>query len=357
MKDILVKTSTNSYPIFIGDRLRFQLNHLIEKDYTSILIVSDEKVAELYVTDIVGNFPEEKVYRSIIPAGEQSKSVDFFYQLHTDAIKFGLDRASLIIALGGGVVGDLAGFVAATYMRGIDFIQVPTTILAHDSSVGGKVAINHQLGKNLIGSFYPPAAVIYDTQTLQTLSEEEIRSGYAELVKEALIADEAFFNKLLKTDLRDLSNDQLTEHLTNGIKIKASIVGIDEKEAGIRKNLNLGHTLGHALEAEKGYGAITHGEAVAIGLLFSLHISERLFSRKLPYEPLLHWLKNNQYPLNIGELDEESLVNRMKTDKKALNDTIQMVLLKQTGEVAIQELNDRDIRMYLKSFRRRLVGE
>lgn len=357
VEDILVKTSTHDYPIFIGSAIRFQLNRLIEKDYTSILIVSDEKVADLYLTDIAQNFPEKKVYQSIIPAGEQSKSIDFYYQLHTDAITFGLDRASLIIALGGGVVGDLAGFAAATYMRGIDYIQMPTTILAHDSSVGGKVAINHRLGKNLIGSFYPPAAVIYDTQTLKTLSAEEIRSGYAELVKEALIADESFFKKLLKTDLTNLSNDQLTEHLTNGIKIKASIVEMDEKEAGLRKNLNLGHTLGHALEAEKGYGEITHGEAVAIGLLFALHVSETLSSRQLPYQPYIHWLKDNKYPLNIGELDEESLISRMKTDKKALNDMIQMVLLKETGDAYVQELSDQNIRMYLQSFRKRLVGE
>ncbi|WP_449353903.1 3-dehydroquinate synthase [Virgibacillus natechei] len=357
MEDILVKTSTHDYPIFIGSAIRFQLNRLIEKDYTSILIVSDEKVADLYLTDIAQNFPEKKVYQSIIPAGEQSKSIDFYYQLHTDAITFGLDRASLIIALGGGVVGDLAGFAAATYMRGIDYIQLPTTILAHDSSVGGKVAINHRLGKNLIGSFYPPAAVIYDTQTLKTLNAEEIRSGYAELVKEALIADESFFKKLLKTDLTNLSNDQLTEHLTNGIKIKASIVEMDEKEAGLRKNLNLGHTLGHALEAEKGYGEITHGEAVAIGLLFALHVSETLSSRQLPYQPYIHWLKDNKYPLNIGELDEESLISRMKTDKKALNDMIQMVLLKETGDAYVQELSDQNIRMYLQSFRKRLVGE
>ncbi|WP_373896171.1 3-dehydroquinate synthase [Virgibacillus sp. CBA3643] len=357
MEDILVKTSTHDYPIFIGSAIRFQLNRLIEKDYTSILIVSDEKVADLYLTDIAQNFPKKKVYQSIIPAGEQSKSIDFYYQLHTDAITFGLDRASLIIALGGGVVGDLAGFAAATYMRGIDYIQMPTTILAHDSSVGGKVAINHRLGKNLIGSFYPPAAVIYDTQTLKTLSAEEIRSGYAELVKEALIADESFFKKLLKTDLTNLSNDQLTEHLTNGMKIKASIVEMDEKEAGLRKNLNLGHTLGHALEAEKGYGEITHGEAVAIGLLFALHVSETLSSRQLPYQPYIHWLKDNKYPLNIGELDEESLISRMKTDKKALNDMIQMVLLKETGDAYVQELSDQNIRMYLQSFRKRLVGE
>ncbi|MBP1969607.1 3-dehydroquinate synthase [Virgibacillus natechei] len=354
MERILVKASKHSYPIFIGENIRFRLNKLIEKKYSSILIVSDEKVAELYVNDIVTNFPDEKVFQSIIPVGEQSKRLEYYYQLQTDAIQFGLDRESLIIALGGGVVGDLAGFAAATYMRGIDYIQMPTTILAHDSSVGGKVAINHELGKNLIGSFYPPAAVVYDTQSLETLSEKDIRSGYAELVKEALIADEVFFNKLLNVNLINVKNNQLEEHLSAGIKIKSSVVEIDEQESGVRKNLNLGHTLGHALEAELGYGEITHGEAVAIGLLFSLHVSESTFSSKLPYDSTFQWLKKNNYPLNILQLNEDSIIKKMKTDKKTLNNTIQMVLLKEIGKPIVQEINDYDMKIYLKSFTKKL---
>src|SRR5690625_492348 len=156
-------------------------------------------------------------------------------------------------------------------MRGIDYIQVPTTILDHDSSVGGKVAINHEQGKNLIGNFYPPVAVIYDVRMIQTLPENEIRSGYAELVKEAFISKEDFLQQLFAQPLSAISNEQLKKHLYEGVKVKVSIVEKDEKEANIRKYLNFGHTLARASESTKGYGAITHGQIVAIGMVFTLH--------------------------------------------------------------------------------------
>ncbi|MEC5422466.1 3-dehydroquinate synthase [Virgibacillus sp. C22-A2] len=357
MDDIIVKSSSHSYAITIGENVRFLVDNYVTKKYSSILVVSDKTVADLYANDIMNSLKGENTFLSIVPVGEQSKDIRLFYQLHTEAINHGLDRQSLIIALGGGVIGDLAGFVASTYMRGIDYIQLPTTILAHDSSVGGKVAINHELGKNLIGSFYPPKAVIYDTQTLQTLSEKEVRSGYAELIKEALIADGAFLNSLLETDLFSLSTKELEEHLRTGIKIKATIVEEDEKEAGNRKYLNLGHTLGHALETELGYGTITHGEAVAIGLLFSIHVSELMYATKLPYNPLLKWFKKNHYPLDLRNIDEKSLLNIMKSDKKIMNKMIQMVLLKDTGQPTIQELDDEDLHSYLKSFITKLSSE
>lgn len=213
MKQLIVKSSSNSYPIFIGENLRFQLKQYITQSYSSIMIITDEDVAHLYLQDILENFKEDKVFHSVIPSGESSKHIKLYYDLQTKAINNGLDRQSLILALGGGVVGDLAGFVAATFMRGIDYIQIPTTILAHDSSVGGKVAINHEDGKNLIGSFYPPQAVIYDVETLHSLTEREIRSGYAELIKEALIADQSFFEDLLRSHIFNVSNKQLSGHL------------------------------------------------------------------------------------------------------------------------------------------------
>src|SRR5699024_5493517 len=156
----------------------------------------------------------------------------------------------------------------------IDFIQMPTTILAHDSSVGGKVAINHELGKNMIGAFYPPQAVIYDIETLKTLNKAELRSGYAELIKEAFISEKDFLNELTDT--------KLSEHLYKGIKIKSEIVEADEKESNVRKYLNLGHTLSHAIESELGYGKITHGEAVAIGMIFALKLSNIKYNAQLP---------------------------------------------------------------------------
>ncbi|MFA1820713.1 3-dehydroquinate synthase [Virgibacillus oceani] len=356
MEKVQVQSSSHSYDVIIGKNLRFQLNDFLRKNYSSILIVSDEQVAPLYLDDVLRNFPPEKIFQSVVPAGEQSKSFQSYYQLQTDALTYALDRNSLIIALGGGVVGDLAGFAAATYMRGIDYIQMPTTILAHDSSVGGKVAINHELGKNLIGSFYPPKAVVYDVEILSSLTGREVRSGYAELIKEALIREENFFQTLLNTDINHLDAAQLTAHLLQGIKIKSEIVEADEREAGVRKHLNLGHTLAHALEAELGYGTITHGEAVAIGLLFALHISEQTYNVKLPYQSLLHWLQENSYPLDNSLLNQiGALITKMKADKKAVNHQIQMVLLQGIGKPAIKNFSDLEIKNYLQSFRERLV--
>ncbi|MGY0691772.1 3-dehydroquinate synthase [Virgibacillus sp. FSP13] len=358
MNKLLIKTSTHPYFIYTGEDIRFSLQDLLPKTYSSFFIITDDHVSKLYLDDIRDNLSGEQcVFHSIVQHGEQSKSMETYHELLTDALTYGLDRQSLIIALGGGVVGDIAGFVAATYMRGIDYIQVPTTILAHDSSVGGKVAINHELGKNLIGSFYPPKVVIYDTTTLQTLNPREVRSGYAELVKEALLSDEQFFHDITKTNLNALSEKQLESHLQKGIHIKAGIVESDEKEAGIRKYLNLGHTLGHALEAELGYGKLTHGEAVAIGTLFALRVSEILFSSNLPYDDLYKWLQKNDYPLLLEEVNTNALIAKMKSDKKVVHDKVQMVLLKQTGNPTVAEINDHDLQVFLESFLRELVDK
>lgn len=357
MEEVLsVQSSSHAYEIIIGADIRFRLLEYLPKNYSSILIVTDDKVAKLYLEDIRTNFSTSNVFEAIVPSGEQSKSFDTYYALQTKAIECGLDRQSLIIALGGGVVGDLAGFVAATFMRGIDYIQVPTTILAHDSSVGGKVAINHEQGKNLIGNFYPPQAVVYDVNTLHSLKESEIRSGYAELVKEALIADHKFYQALMDIDLNELTNGQLTEHLRKGIEIKASIVEADEKESNVRMYLNLGHTLAHAIEAELGYGSLTHGEAVAIGLLFALKVSEDYYEVELPYGKLSEWLQQNGYPLKIDDLPIYQLIDKMKHDKKAVNQRIQMVLLEQIGNPKVVTLEDHTIEKHLRVFMER-VGD
>ncbi|HLQ97508.1 MAG TPA: 3-dehydroquinate synthase [Candidatus Dormibacteraeota bacterium] len=355
MAQLTVQSSSHDYNIYIDDHIRYQLKQYLKKDYSSIMIVTDENVAKLYLNDIKKNFTNEQVFQVIIPNGEQSKDIDHYYKLQTEAIQNGLDRHSLIIALGGGVVGDLAGFVAATFLRGVDYIQIPTTILAHDSSVGGKVAINHELGKNLIGCFYPPQAVVYDVETLISLSKHEVRSGYAELVKEALISDADFFDDLIQNQLTDLSNQQLKEHLLQGIKVKADIVEEDEKESGVRMYLNLGHTLGHAIEAELGYGKLTHGEAIAIGLLFAIRVSEQRYGIHLPYDPLYQWLNLNEYPLSLQQLKADHLINRMKSDKKVVNKKIKMVLLTAIGEPKAEEIDDNDLLTYLENFMEELV--
>lgn len=355
MNTINVKSSSHDYQIFLSENIRFELKKYIIKHYATIMIITDETVANLYLEDIKTNFADEHIIEAIIPVGEKSKSIDLYYKLQSEAIKGGLDRHSLIIALGGGVVGDLAGFVAATFLRGVDYIQVPTTILAHDSSVGGKVAINHDLGKNLIGCFYPPKAVIYDVDTLKTLTAEQIRSGYAELVKEALISNQSFFNSVVSSNLSQLPTELLKLHLEKGIKVKADIVEADEREAGVRMYLNLGHTLGHAIEAELGYGKMTHGEAVAIGLLFALFVSEKVYHVSLPYHSLYKWLLENNYPTQLRNLDINNLIEKMQHDKKVVNKKVQMVLLKNIGEPVVTDISNDMLHLYLQTFKEELV--
>ncbi|MGP4041336.1 3-dehydroquinate synthase [Gracilibacillus sp. D59] len=351
-----ITTSTNQYDVIVGKGILKDLKEYLPKQYRNILVITDSVVNELYTEKVVANLPNEaKVAVSVVPTGEASKSIEQYYQLLTEAIQHQLDRKSLIIALGGGMIGDLAGFVAATYMRGIDFIQVPTTILAHDSSVGGKVAINHPEGKNLIGNFYPPQAVLYDIDTLHSLPEKEKRSGYAEVVKHGFISDHAYLKDILDVDLtKEIEPIVMSDHLQKGIAVKAKIVEQDEKEANIRKFLNFGHTLGHAIESELGYGEITHGEAVAIGMLFAIRVSEQKIGSNLPYEALYNWLSNNHYPLDLPSISTIHLVERMKKDKKSENATVQMVLLQDIGEPVTENIPDQDLTNLLENFMREL---
>ncbi len=355
MKSIYVKASSEPYTIYVGDGIRHQLNELLSNAYEDVMVITDTHVAPLYLDDILQALSSDiKVSSYIITAGESSKSVESFEACHTEAINKGLNRHSLIIALGGGVVGDLAGFVAATYMRGIDYVQIPTTVLAHDSSVGGKVAINHPLSKNVIGSFHQPKGVIYDTQTLTTLSDQEWRSGMAEVIKHAWIHDQDMLQTCFKLDTFSEESKDVVEHLLwKGISIKADIVAEDEKEQGIRSFLNFGHTLGHALEAEFGYGTVTHGEAVALGMEFALFLSERYtLQEPLPREAYQQWLKDHDYPIQIlGSISVEPLLERMKRDKKNKQQSIRFVLLNKTGQPTLHSFEESTLRRELELFK------
>ncbi|WP_217585439.1 3-dehydroquinate synthase [Lentibacillus saliphilus] len=350
METIHVQSRTHSYPVYIGENIRFHVRELLPKNYSSIFVITDQNVEHYYLADVLTALTDHNVYHASITPGESSKSLDVFHALHTAALSHHLDRNALIIALGGGVVGDVAGFVAATYMRGIDYIQMPTTILAHDSSIGGKVGINHAQGKNLIGSFYPPVAVVYDVDTLNTIRRKDVRSGYAELIKEALISDEVFFDQLLKSQLYTSLPKDITSHLTTGITIKSSIVEQDEREAGNRVFLNLGHTLGHAIERESGYGKYAHGEAVAIGLLFALFVSQNMFKVALPFERLFRWMHTQNYPLNFPHRQLNTYIQTMKSDKKTSQAVVQMVLLEAIGKPVTKPISDEDLYQYLQSF-------
>ncbi len=356
MNTIHITTPSKNYPVFIGEKVIDQLKVVLENLNPSpknLLIITDENVGALYlktVQKVIGDaFTHETIQ---IQAGDDQKSFENYMACQSFALTKELDRSSVVIALGGGMIGDLAGFVAGTYMRGIRFVQIPTSILAHDSAVGGKTGINHPEGKNMIGVFHQPEAVIYSTDFLTTLPLNEKRSGFAEVVKHALIADENLYRSLrenVKT-IDDLKGDCLQQALIKGIEIKNAIVTQDEKEKGIRAYLNFGHTLGHSIEGELQYKGITHGEAVALGMLFALSLNEG--TENLGKELKL-WLTSLGYPSFPKHLSSSSLINRMKKDKKAEKGMIQMVLLNGFGKPYLSPFTSEELERKLSSF----IGE
>lgn len=359
MKTVRVKTDSKEYDVFIGAEAIKHLPEFLHKHFpnsSKLFILTDETVAKFHLgslTDLLSDFSYETY---VVPSGEKAKTFDVYYDCLTFALKQKFDRKSIVLALGGGAVGDLAGFVAATFMRGIPFIQLPTTILAHDSAVGGKVAINHPEGKNMIGVFYQPEAVFYNTSAIATLPDKEIKSGFAEVIKHALISDKDFYSLLLKLDdLSKVTESELADFLQRGIKIKAKIVGEDEKETGIRAYLNFGHTLGHAIEAEMGYGNMTHGEAVAIGMIFALILSKKKYGLDFSVSDFSKWLQELNYQVQIpNHLDFDRLINRMKQDKKSFNGDIHFVLLKEIGQPQVVKITEAEIKEELQLFKERM---
>jgi 3-dehydroquinate synthase len=348
--DILqIKTESKQYPVYIGSSILNQLTLcLLEKGISSVMIIADETVHGLHGETLKKHLPETMdIFTFIVPAGEDAKTIAVYDDCMTFAIKKGLDRQSCILAFGGGACGDLAGFVAATYMRGIRFIGVPTTILAHDSSVGGKVAVNHKLGKNLIGQFHHPEAVIYDTDFLKSLPLKEIRSGMSEVIKHSLISNEKFYRNLM-TSLKTLSAIEpafLINCLKQGITIKSGIVESDEREKGIRAFLNFGHTYGHALENLAGYKEISHGEAVMAGMVYALFLSKKLTGLCFDLSQFIIWAKQLGYPLSFSKnysFDEIYAV--MTRDKKASNKIPKFILLSAIGQPVLMEAGYKDLR-------------
>ncbi len=356
MIEHVVKTPLKTYPVYVGPGVMNELPRFIKEQLptiTKIMVITDEKVGELYLSQIVQLLTDFHVETVEVPSGEHAKTFDVYYECQTAALDAGLDRRSLILALGGGAVGDLAGFVAATFMRGIPFIQLPTTILAHDSAVGGKVAINHPKGKNMIGAFYQPEAVIYDTDFLSSLPQHEKRSGFAEVIKHGLIQDLSFYQWLKDhiLTLEHLSEENLVTFLAKGIEIKSAIVAEDEKETGVRAYLNFGHTLAHAIEAELGYGKITHGEAVMIGMKFAIQLSQKIAGLRMDTETFQSWLQTLGYETNLpAGITIDAFIQRMKSDKKSIDGQIRFVLLNEIGTPQIYELSEEVIREELKKF-------
>lgn len=344
MERLEIALGDRSYPIYIGAGILSGLARILEDQgigkEKKLLLVSDSQVFPLHGEKVVDGLREAgyTIHQVVVPAGESSKNLAQLESLVEAGIQSGLDRTSVILALGGGVVGDLAGFLAAVYMRGISFVQIPTTLLAHDSSVGGKVGVNHRLGKNMIGAFHQPALVAFDVETLYTLPPREVISGYAEVIKHALIADPEFAYWLGKQQegLLCLESSLVQTAIIRGCQIKAEIVSQDEQESGVRALLNYGHTIGHALEAVTGYGRFTHGEAVAIGMVGAALLSEALGLAHKVAKPTRELLSSFSLPVSLREqMPVEEMMAAIKRDKKGKQGSIHFVLPTQIGQVRL----------------------
>lgn len=346
MKQLKVELGDRSYPIYIGAGLLEQAAAYFQQHgigvKSPILVVSDDHVGPRYIDRVAGALREGgyKVATRIVPSGETSKSLAMLEELVSAGLEAGLDRSSTIVALGGGVVGDLAGYAAASYMRGIRFVQMPTTILAHDSSVGGKVAVNHPRAKNIIGAFHQPEFVLYDIATLQSLPPREVRAGLAELIKEGFILNRSFVEWFEEhaDALLALEPEALEHALYEGCKVKAYVVSNDEREDGIRAWLNLGHTFGHAFEAVAGYGELLHGEAIAIGMVCAARLSVNLGNDPEIFTVTERALRKLGLQVRIpANLDVNDIMNVMMHDKKFREGQMVFIVPTEIGKVEINK--------------------
>ncbi|MAH89434.1 MAG: 3-dehydroquinate synthase [Pelagibacterales bacterium] len=350
MIKIRIDLAKNSYYIFLKNNIFNYVAKCHKKNYPGCraIIITDNNVKKFYLTSFTNNLSKNNVkFNSycVFP-GEKSKSFHSLENLTDKIIKKGVNRNDVIYALGGGVIGDLAGFLSSILLRGIKFIQIPTTLLSQvDSSVGGKTAINTKIGKNLVGTFFQPSAVFIDPNTLITLPKKEFLAGYAEVVKYSIIDDKLFFNWLNKNskDTFNLKSENIYKIITTCIKKKAKIVKLDEKEKKTRMLLNLGHTFAHALENELNY-KVRHGEAVSVGILMAMKLSQKLgYAKKEDYYVLENHLKSSKLPIKLKQLSNnknwqiKSIINKMQTDKKSYKGNIQFILCKGIGAAFIKK--------------------
>ncbi len=336
----LNKTVDNSYEIIIGRNLLNKIPGELKKKPlgNNYLIITDSNIEKLFGRKLLQNLRKNGLKADIISLkpGEQSKNLKVFEQLQEKTHALGVDRKSAIIALGGGVVGDIAGFVAASYMRGINYIQIPTSLLADvDSSIGGKVAVDLSSGKNIVGAFHQPKKVYIDASLLKKLPQKELLNGMAEVIKHAAIADKTLFVFLERNMDKLLARDEkvLIDVIKRNCEIKGSIVERDEKEAGLRKIVNFGHTAGHAIETLTHYKKFTHGEAIAIGMCVAAKISAdmKMISRKEAFR-IVKLIENIGLPTQVPNIPTGKIINELKKDKKAVRGKAEFVLLSRLGK-------------------------
>jgi 3-dehydroquinate synthase len=357
MKTLKLELGERSYPIYIGEHLL--QNDSLYKEHIHghlSLIVTNPTVAALYANTVEASLLKigQKVVRVVIPEGEAFKNWETMQLIFDGLLQSGADRKSTIIALGGGVVGDMAGFAAASFMRGINFIQIPTTLLSQvDSSVGGKTGINHPLGKNMIGAFHQPVAVIADLQTLKTLPPQELAAGLAEVVKHGAIADTQFLS-WIESHIAQLNTCDIPamEHaVLRSCEIKSAVVAADEKENGIRAHLNFGHTFGHAIESGMGYGEWLHGQAVGCGMVIAAELSKELgYLSAQDVSRLTAIVAQLHLPIQAPRWPVSKYLEFMSHDKKAESGTIKYIVLKSLGLASVQKVPDDTIHTVLKRF-------
>ncbi len=340
MQTLKVDVGHTSYPITIGSGLLGD-RALLEARIPGrdLMIVTDTTVARLYLAKLRGNLGERNIAECVLPDGEQHKTLQTAGWVFDALVGKKLNRDATVVALGGGVVGDIAGFAAACYQRGIACAQVPTTLLAQvDSSVGGKTGVNHAGGKNLIGAFHQPVAVLCDTDTLASLPDRELRAGLAEVIKYGCIWDPLLFDWLdMNLDkLLAREADALTYAVARSCDIKATVVGRDEREQGLRAILNFGHTFGHAIEAATQYKTYLHGEAVALGMLMATDLSIRMrLIDDAVGERLWDLIRRAGLPIETPRIGTERALELMRMDKKVLSGALRLVLLEKLGRAVV----------------------
>lgn len=349
-----VTLPNHSYTITIQKNSFSQAGSWVSEQWKKqkVCIITDETVDALYGEKLTDQLTAQgfDIIKAVLPPGEESKSLHQAEKLYKLLIKHNFTRSDGIIALGGGVIGDLAGFTAATFMRGIHYLQIPTTLLAQvDSSIGGKTAVNMQEAKNIIGAFWQPDGVLIDPDTLLTLEKRRISEGIAEIIKYAAIADQALWKQLVQLENRE----ELVEHaeaiILSCLKIKKAVVEADEFDNGQRLILNFGHTIGHAVEKTAGYGTITHGEAVAIGMIQINRVAEQKgLSPAGTTKELIEMVKKFQLPALAEPWEEETLYQALVHDKKARGESIKIILLKSIGEAYIHTIHLTEMKEFLQ---------
>jgi 3-dehydroquinate synthase len=343
---IIIPSHEKRYTVHIGEHILSKIPELLPiQNYSKVVIITDEYLAENWLDKLIQPFINKPEVIAV-PVGEQNKNIETVQKIWKQMLELECDRKSLVINFGGGVVGDMGGFAASTYMRGIDFVQIPSTLLAAaDASIGGKTGIGFANIKNLIGTFNQPIAIIIDTEVLKTLPKREFLNGFAEMIKQGLIQDKAYFEKITAKKPEDFSSAELVDIMTTSCELKAKLVMEDEFEQDQRKILNFGHTIGHAIEAAsfETENPLRHGEAVNIGMIAETKISQLvgLLSDKEAQE-IDHILRSTGLPTSARGINANIIVNKIVKDKKNSHGQIQWVLLKEIGHAVYDQQVDKE---------------